>query len=86
MVKISSLNFGASIPSTTIALKSENIKSEVYSTGRYMARNIKYVVSRLVKSTLLLKIWVDGEGEAQGGPPKKVIQSVREKNTAIQTF
>jgi hypothetical protein len=49
-------------------------------------RNIKYVVSRLVKSTLLLKIWVDGEGRLKGGPPKKVIQTVREKNTAIQTF
>jgi len=35
MVKISSLHFGANIPSTTIALKSENIKSEVYSTGMY---------------------------------------------------
>jgi hypothetical protein len=47
-----------------------------------MARNIKYVVSRLVKSTLSLRFGWTG----RGGPPKKVIQTVREKNTAIQTF
>jgi hypothetical protein len=50
-----------------------------------VARNMKYVVSRLVKSTLLLKFGWTGRG-AKGGPPKKVIQTVREKNTAIQTF
>jgi hypothetical protein len=51
-----------------------------------MARNIKYVVSRLVKSTLLLKFGWTGEEGVGEGPPKKVIQTVREKNTAIQTF